>query len=505
MQKIELNQHDVKTYQLFFYIIVAIGFILIVTSYPMMKMRFDIWDHVDRIRIGILDADQLANLPKKAWYLIWAAVFKATGITDIYTIATVVHRTQFIICVILIYSASKQIYTVLLSLQPKIKIENNWLSSLALSSVLVWVTIIGTHSFFQQAWIMWYSVTYQITLPMLFLSLGLLVNLLGIQQPRKIVILKISISTLLLIGVYILHAGELAYLIFYIPILVICFGTRYKYSINFLLKLTILTSMLIYLGVIFYTDQVPALLSHLKNRDFSKIYSEIISKGTWNAVHGGNRYAANWKELYKLSIYFFLPLTVLFSLKVSKINNRVFCFMILSLVFCFIPTYIYSAGLVSLISYDGIVNRYYFASYIFLLIPLAIYFLADTFIKNTNPIYIVATTLLIMLSTYMYSKYIEKHGIYYENVQSISNRILAKKIDIGLSEEEINDIGRQLVSAEQRFKPDEFMYCGAFESLYVAYYIFGKRNLIFTRLGNHTLEACEAQAKKDNKRVVYIN
>lgn len=505
MHKFKLNQHDISSYQIFFYVTVAISFLLIATSYPMMKMRFDIWDHVDRIKIGILDARQLENLPKKAWYLIWVAVFKTTGITDIYTIATLVHRTQFVLCVVLIYSASKQIYTALLSLQPKIKIENNWLSSLALSSVFIWITIIGTHSFFQQAWIMWYSVTYQITLPMLFLSLGLLVNVMGIQQPQKIIIFKIGLSAILLIGVYILHAGELAYMIFYIPILAICFGTQYKYSISFLLKSTILISIIIYFGIVFYTDQVPALLSHLKNGDFSKISSEIISKGTWNALHGGNRYAANWNELYKLSIYFFLPLTVLFSLKMSKINNRVLCFIILSLAFCFIPTYIYSAGLVSLISYDGIVNRYYFASHIFLIIPLAIYFLISILIKNNNPIFIVVATLLIMLSIFLYSNFIGKHGIYYENVRSISNGILAKKIDIGLSEEEINDIGRQLVSAEQRFNPDEFMYCGAFESLYVAYYIFGKRNLVFTRLGNHTLEACEAQAKKDNKLVVYIN
>ena len=505
MQKIKLSQYDENAYQVFFYIIIAISILLIATSYPMMKMRFDIWDHVDRIKIGILDANQLVNLPKKAWYLTWVAVFKAAGVTDIYTIATVVHRTQFILCVILIYSASKQIYTPLLSLQPKIKIENNWLSSLALSSVFIWVTIIGTHSFFQQAWIMWYSVTYQITLPMLFLSLSLLVNVMGIQQPRKIIIFKIGLSALLMIGVYMFHAGELAYMIFYIPILTICFGTQYKYSISFLLKSTILISIIIYLSIVFYTDQVPALLSHLKNRDFAKIYSEIISKGAWNAVHGGNRYAANWNELYKLSVYLFLPLSVLLSLKVTKINNRVFCFIILSMVFCFIPTYKYSAGLASLISYDGIVNRYYFASYIFLLIPLAIYLLIGTFFKNLNPIFIILVTLSIMFSTFIYSNSNEKRGIYYENIYSISNGISAKKIDIGLSEEEIIDIGRQLVAAEQRFKPAEFIYCGAFESLYVAYYIFGKRNLIFTRLGNHTLEACEAQAKKDNKFVVYIN
>ncbi len=505
MQKIKLTQYNENAYQVFFYIIVAIVFLLIATSYPMMKMRFDIWDHVDRIKIGVLDANQLVNLPKKAWYLTWVAIFKVAGVTDIYTIATVVHRTQFILCVILIYSASKQIYAALLPLQPKTKIENNWLSSLALSSVFIWVTIIGTHSFFQQAWIMWYSVTYQITLPMLFLSLGLLVNVMGIQQSRKIIILKIGLSAILMIGVYIFHAGELAYMTFYIPILAICFATQYKYSSSFLLKSTILILIIIYLSIVFYTDQVPALLSYLRGGDLAKIYAEIITKGTWNAIHGGNRYAANWNELYKLSVYLFLPLSVLLSLKVPKINNRVFCFIILSLVFCFIPTYKYSAGLVSLISYDGIVNRYYFASYIFLLIPMVIYLLFCTWIKNNNPIYLIVVTLLIVLSTFMYSNFVGKHGIYYENVHSIINGILAKKIDIGLPEEEIRDIERQLISAEQRFKSDEFIYCGAFESLYVAYYVFGKRNLVFTRLGNHTLEACEAQAKKDNKFVVYIN
>lgn len=505
MHKFKLNRHEINSFQIFFCVILVISFALIATSYPMMKMRFDIWDHVDRIKIGILDVRQLENLPKKAWYLTWAAVFQATGISDIYTIATIVHRTQFILCVVLIYIASKQIYAALLPLQPKVKIENNWLSSLALSSVFVWVTIIGTHSFFQQAWIMWYSVTYQITLPMLFLSLGLLVNVLGIQQPQKIIILKTSLAAILLIGVYIFHAGELAYVIFYIPILAVCFANQYKYSISFLLASTFLISIVMYFGIVFYTDQIPALLSHLKTRDYTKILSEINSKGNWNAIHGGNRYAANWNELYKLSIYLFLPLSVLLSLKMSKVNYRVYCFLILSLIFCFIPTFKYSAGLVSLISYDGIVNRYYFASYIFLFIPLTVYFLTSICIKKINPIVVVLVTFIIMFSTFMYSYFIKKNGIYYENVHSISSGVLTKKIDIGLSEDEVVDIQKQLISAEQRFKSAEFIYCGAFESLYVAYYVFGKRNLVFSRLGNHTLEDCQAQAKKDSKFVVNIN
>ena len=505
------------TYSLVFGLLIALGLAFVFLSFPMMRMRFDIWDHVEFIRVAVQDPHAL-DYGRKNWYLAWAYIFRLMGANDIFTFATTIHRTQFILSCILIYTAAKQIYSALLPLKPSVRDENNWLSSLALSSVLVWLTIIGTFSFFQQAWIMWYSVNYQITLPMLFLSLGLMVNVLAIEQTPRQAILKSCMALALLLSVYLFHAGELAYLVFYIPILVLCFGSKYSYKPKYVLLLTSIITALLYIAISFYSDHVPALLTHLKKREFTKILLEINAKGTWNAVHGGNRYAANWNELYSLSVYLFAliglaGLSTKFKLVTSNrignfnlnVNKRVLSFLLLSLVFCFIPTFKYSSGLASLISYDGIVNRYYFASFVFLAIPLAVY-MGIAHIKSIGqPMVLIALVVLLMAATFFYSKIKNKEGVYYQNLMSIVGSIKGDKINIDVTEGEIEDIRLQLIAAEKKYKINEFIYCGAFESLYVAYYVFGKRNLVFNRLWNHTLEDCMANAKINNKHVVYIN
>ena len=513
-QQSKLYQSEVR-YSFVFWSLVIIGIAFIVSSYPMMKLRFDIWDHVDRIKVLVLDP--LGPIPsRRNWYATWAYVFRLLGINDIFLFATIIHRVQFILSCYLIYSAAKQIYSALLPLKASVRDENNWLSSLALSSVFVWLTIIGTFSFFQQAWIMWYSVNYQITLPMLFLSLGLLVNVLAIAQTPRQVIFKSCLALALLLGVYLLHAGELAYLVFYIPILTVCFGSKYSYKPKYVLLLTAIMIALLYMAISFYSDHVPALITHLKKGEFTKILTEINAKGTWNAVHGGNRYAANWNELYRLSVYLFALIGVAGLLTKFKlitgnlrgnfnVNNRVLCFLLLSLVFCFIPTFKYTSGLASLISYDGIVNRYYFASFVFLAIPLVVYMGLKQMKNYGHPMFLIALIALLMTATFFYSKIKNKEGVYYQNVMSIVKSIKDNKINIDVTDGEIEDIGLQLMNAEKKYQVNQFIYCGAFESLYIAAYIFDRRNLVFSRLGNHTLEACEAQAKKENKRVVYIN
>ena len=502
-------------YSLVFGVLIAAGLVFIFSSFPMMRMRFDIWDHVEFIRVAVQDPHALA-MGRKNWYLTWAYVFRLMGVNDIFSFATIIHRVQFILSCAFIYTAAKQIYAALLPLNASVRDENNWLSSLALSSVLVWLTIIGTFSFFQQAWIMWYSVNYQITLPMLFLSLGLMVNVLAVEQIPRQIVLKSCIALALLLGVYLFHAGELAYLVFYIPILMLCFGSKYRYKLKYVLILISVVIVVVYIAISFYSDHVPALVTHLKKREFTKILTEITTKGIWNAVHGGNRYAANWNELYSLSVYLFALIGVAglvtkFKLVTSNlignfnVNNRVLCFLLLSLVFCFIPTFKYTSGLASLISYDGIVNRYYFASFVFLAIPLAVY-MGVAHIKNIGqPMVLIALVTLLMAVTFFYSKIKNKEGVYYQNVISIAGSIKGNKINIDVTEGEIEDIRLQLIAAEKKYKINEFIYCGAFESLYVTYYVFGKRNLVFNRLWNHTLEDCMANAKINNKHVVYIN
>lgn len=491
---------------------------MILNSFPMMKLGFDIWDHIRYLRLAIEDPALIDTLPKKQWYLVWAYIFRSFDVTDIYTNATVIHRTQFILCCVMVYIAAKQIFSALLPLKSTIAEENNWLSSMALSSVLVWLTMIGTFSFFQQAWIMWYSVNYQITLPMLFLAVSLCVNLLAIQQSREQLTLKISVVILLLIGIYAFHAAELAYLLLYFPILILCFGTQYKYKFKYVCVAVFLGVIIVAIAVKFYTEQVPALVTYIMHGQYSKILSDINAKGTYNAVHGGNRYAANWNELYRLSVYALgilgvaelvgrLRLSVQLAdwFKHDQINMRVFSFLILSLMFCFIPTFKYSSGLASLITYDAIVNRFYYASFVFLAIPLTGYFLCINIRYLRHPISIVGISFSIMFCTFIYSVKINNTSVYADNVKSIARSILDKKINIGMSDEKIEDIHTQLREAEKKYNVDEFIYCGTYDNLHVVYYVFNKKNVIFVRHGHKTFDGCEEYAKSIGKRAVFVN
>jgi hypothetical protein len=507
MQTVVQNRSiKLNSYKLLFGVILFFGITFIALSFPMMKLRFDIWQHIDQINSYVIDAN--ANVTSRAvWLKMWAYVFRFLNINDIFTYAVVIHRVQFVLCCSAIYFAAKQLFAALLVFDDsESEIEKKqWLSSLALSSVAVWLTIIGTFSFFQQAWIMWYSVNYQITLPMLFLVLGLCVNALAVAQSTKLVVSKSLGAFVLVLVIYLFHAGELAYLVFYILIGIVCFGSKFKYNWRYVLLGVVFLSMVLYFLIRMYTDHVPALITLLKNNEYSKILTDIQTKGKWNAVDGGNRFSANWNELYRFSVFAFIPVAVLAWYKPLLVNKRVLYFVGLSLIFCFIPTFQYSAGLASLISYDGIVNRYYFASLIFLALPFCAYFVVINFKAIKHPISLLCLVFFTMLAVLMYSKKINNEGVYFKNVQSISRSIKTKKIEIGVSDAFIASTGFQVSAAESKYINTRFMYCGSFESLYIARYIYGKKNMLFDRLGDFSVTECENHAKNHDYKIAYLN
>lgn len=493
-----------NSYRLFFLALVFFGLTFIALSFPMMKLRFDIWQHIDQIKSYVIDAN--ANVTSRAiWLKMWAHVFRFLNIDDIFTYAIVIHRIQFALNCIAIYFAAKQIFAALLVFDEHEIEKKQWLSSLALSSVVVWLTIIGTFSFFQQAWIMWYSVNYQITLPMLFLALGLSVNALTVAQSTQLVVSKALGAFVLVLGIYLFHAGELAYLLFYILIGILCFGSKFKFNWKYVLLVAVFLGMVLYVMIRMYSDHVPALITLMKNGEYSKILTDIQAKGKWNAVDGGNRFSANWNELYRLSVFAFILVVVFAWFKPLQVNQRVLCFVGLSLIFCFIPTFQYSAGLVSLISYDGIVNRYYYASLIFLILPLFAYFIVINFKAIRHPIGLLGVVFFVMLSVLIYSKKINNEGVYFKNVQSIKNSIKTKKIDIGVPDDFISLIGFKIKAAEAKFQDVGYIYCGSFESLYIARYVYRKENMLFDRLGSYSIADCENHAKDFGKKIAYLN
>lgn len=473
------------SYRFIFWSIVLFGLFFILTSYPMMKVRFDIWQHIGNIDRLIFDSE--AKITRSNWHAVWAFIIRSIGSSDVFTHAIIVHRSQFILNAIIIYQASKLIFAALFLQDHFENLRNRkeWISSLGISSVLIWFTIIGTASTFQQAWIMWYSVNYQITLSFLFLSLALIVNV--ITNPRSntfdlLNALKISISFILFLLVYLFHAGELAYLIIYLPALALCFvNAKNFYKMVFLFVALIVIA---YFAEKFYVDIRPELVEILLNGDLISLYNKINVYGDYNIL-GGNRLNSNWNELYSLSIFMIVPITVLVWNANNYIDKRVVFFIILSLIFCFIPNFKFTAGLASLISYAEIVNRYYFASCIFLILPLLIYLILIKFKKIRSPAMLIFTTIFCMYLIFMYSKYINNKGIYFENVQSILKSRKDSNMSIGVNDLEIQSIGVQIQAAQKKYGSEKFTYCSTYDKGHILKYVYRLPNVAFDRFPDY--------------------
>lgn len=492
-------------YSLAFWSVVLVGLVFIASSYPMMKLRFDIWQHVGNIDILVFNPD--AKVVRSNWHSTWAFVLRALGAKDVFEYAVIIHRVQFVLNCVIIYVASRLLFSALL---PTADIMNSrsdvsrkhWLSSLAVSSVLVWLTIIGTYSFFQQAWIMWYSVNYQITLPFLFLALALFVSGVATPQSKKIFVLKLCGSLALLTLIYFYHAGELAYLVFYLPVLLICFTTKRNYKKTFILM--ILTLIVVLVGVKFYSDIVPGLIKLLKEGNWRQIKERINIDGLYN-IQGGNRYLSNWNELYALSVFMVVPIAFLVWTKRIHFNQRVFLFIALSMVFCFIPTFKYSAGIASLISYDGIVNRYYFASFVFMMLPMVTYSLVWNIKLLRHPTILAAIVMVLMGLVFSYSRSINHGGVYYQNVKSIRDSLYQDRVGLDMPAREIESIGRQISEAEKKYGAEQIIFCANYDKSHVVRYIYRKENILFHR--GHlliTLDQCRDFAKSKNKLAVVI-
>jgi hypothetical protein len=493
----------VNRYDMFFWFLIAVCTTVIALSYPMMKLKYDIWDHVDIIRNMVLDSSA-PSPAKRYWYASWAFVFRLFNITDLFTIAIVIHRVQFIANCMIIYTSAKQIFEPLLSLSRFDKYQNQWLSGLALSSTLIWLTTIGTFSFIQQAWIMWYSVNYQITLSFLLLSISLCVNVLTINQSKYIVIFKIISIISLLIMVLTFHAGELAYFIFYLPIIIVCFTRKINIKIKDLVAYCIAFFLVLYFGIKFYVGRVPLLITLFKDGELTKIATVINDKGVWNVVEGGNRYAGNWNEMYTLNVVILLLIGLLVVLNKISVHKRVLAFLVFSLVFCFAPSYVFSSGFLSIVSYEEIVNRYYFASFLFLALPLCIYLIICKFKYFNHVIYLTSITTILIAIIYFHSKFYNNQGVFYHNVKSITTSMKAKKLDIEVSQSEIADVEKQIQIAEATFKTNDFIYCGSYKKIHIVTYLFNRKNVHFDRVKIIGLSECEKNAKDSNKRVVYI-
>ena len=474
-----------RIYKFAFWTTVGLLIVFIMNSYPMMKTRFDIWYHLGYIDDYVYDPNILHG--RSNWYKTWAHILRLLETRDISTYAVIIHRTQFLISCFSIYLSAKFLLPALLHKTEQNKhtsAENKlWVSSFALSSMMVWLTVIGTVSTFQQAWIMWYSVNYQITLPFLFLAISLLISAVALQQSHRLVFVKIAFSLVLLTLVLLWHAGELVYLFVYLLAALLIYASKQnikKISIGLLL-------LLIASGIAsqFYNDRIPEIFTLIKSGQGGKIAGLIHE--------------------YGICVISAIPVLFFNFYDRKVLNTKAVYIVLASLIYCFVPTFKISSGIASLFYGAPIVNRFYFASMLFVLPSLLAYLILNKSNKFNKPIYLLMLVAGLMVITAAYSRYINDSGTYFQNIHSIRNSLKPEKVGIDVPASDIARLKLQIEDAKMKYNEGDIMFCADHDKSHIIQYVFRQKNILFDRFVPHEVSDCAINPRAVGKRIVYID
>ena len=411
MFKHKITWEYILFYLLFFGTVIAIFF-----SHPFMKYPFDMYIHFQKID-GFYNKPQIIpSSGRYYWYYVWAKFFSLFQIdnTQIFLRANIIHYIQTVITYFSIYVGSKLIIrNVFYGIKPI------FVNYLAYWATIIWFTIFATASVGQHLiWIEWYSINYQITLPLTILMLGLLFYLLFEEHSQRERIRVLFLFLICMVIVLTIHNAEFVYFLLYLFLLsfifldnIIRFAKKH-YTVT-LGTLSILGVLLYNIQVVvhFVADRTPPILNYL---DFDKIdifLTKLKSDGAFIVAKLSRSWAC-YNELFTVSLTL-ITITFIFIIyqkyirrtQSCKVNIRLFFFIVLASLFIFIPMNKYSAGLASMITYKFVVHRFYFGSLIFLAMPISLYCFVSMFQLKNKIVWINLAIVLTLLGTFYYSKY----------------------------------------------------------------------------------------------------
>lgn len=430
---------------------------------------------------------------KLLWHFFWAKTFYFLNIPNeaILFRATIIHLTQTYIAFFALYFFSHVIIRNLF-----IKIDKLTLQYLSLWSVLIWFTIFATYSMSHHlVWNMWYSVNYQITLPLFWYITALTLVLIAEETSiRKKIFFILQI---LIISRFILQAHSMEFLYYFIYLFI--------FSIIFLDKIIYFTKKYIYLVIpmliiitYFITNiqsEVSPILKYLHYEKLPLLYESIVTQGqilTGNNIHShaSNRAFVSINELMYLIgfISFIMSLLIVLDKKYKNqlINTKMFIFLILTSMLVLIPLFEFSSGLFAIVTRTNIVNRLYYISSLFIVIPVFVYYILYLHHKGkTKLITINITIVFILASVYFYSKYDISHTQnYYKNIQSIKNSFSREKVGFNLSDEHIHIIGEKLKYYETHNKIQKPIYYYARDDISFVIKFIYRKEVLWNRKGN---------------------
>lgn len=445
-----IRKETFKKEILFYMLFVGTLSIIFFTS-PFLKYPFDMYVHLLMIDDYFTNPYKIIDQNPPYWHHFWARLFHLFGIdnSQIFLRAQIIHITQSIISFISVFYFSK----ILIGLLYK-KIDNTEINYLAYWSTFIWFTIFATFSEgYHQIWIAWYSLSYQITLPLTLVVMALTLTLLKKKLSRYGLFIHLILISFFSFIILAIHSMEYIYFLLYLFILTILHLSK---VISFYKKHTLLfITTLIGMGFFFIkiheilqlvSYREPPFLQYMSFEKLPLLWEKIIQDGNL-VVNQLSRSYASFNELYYVSIFLISLLLMVTHIrryylhKETYLNNTMLWFIFITTLFVFIPITSYTAGLFAIITHVNLINRFYYSSLLFVVIPISVYYILLLFQKK-NLITINIFIPLVLLFVFIYSRYDIAHSQnYYKNIQSLKDMFNKEKVGFQLSKEQISTIG----------------------------------------------------------------
>ncbi len=428
-------------------LILLFALLFVFATHPFLRIPYDPWEHLIKIRSIFDTGSCFLYWPESkssfcSWHWTWATLFSFINISDTLLWASIIHYAQFIFALTCLGYFS---YTVIRLCDKKAQAGHVFLASCF--ATLFWLVGNGTYSVdYQQAWIMWYSVTYQgATIPLFWLITGFTLNLFfnndlrPAQKPTYCVLIVFGFLTIAFF-----HPSEAVYyLIFLILSLFLSphFSLVKKFIFGILILIlvpSVLYSIASYLHLPFFhgvtlSDGLLSLVEHISDT------GEKIVGG------GENRLQSTLSELAMVSLFAAAGYWLISLLVFRKSPAGIVSVISVALVIFFlIPTNKWFAGLTGVLLHQNIVWRFFYASPWFLFLPLIFFKIARQLEYAKVSMFIGLTTTLLM--TYLGSQFYFNKTLY-NNVRSLNNSFIKERVGVQYSAETFEYL-KQIIAKE---------------------------------------------------------
>lgn len=350
---------------------------LIFFSTPFLKIPYDMWEHLIRIASFHDEGKSFIFWPEDRvyamyhWHLAWGYFFRLLPVNDVFAWAKIIHVSQSILSYFCVLYFCSVFFRLALP-----HASNTERQLYVLWSVFLWFIGNGTFSMaYQQAWILWYSVSYQaMTLPLYWYITALSMRMLyDGAAGRRWKIAALSQIVVLFPLIMVLHPSEGVY--FFLAVLILSAFRRHYIVETLTGRWWIVAGALFLLaagGVVLIATKIvllPKFVSSL--RAPAEIFSYFLS--SMKECGSLNKFPSAFSEIAMISLAAGLLCLLMRRHRQGIPAEPVFQSQwVSSIVFFVIPIVPFTFGIAGVFTHPLVVSRFVFASAWFVLLPVCI-------------------------------------------------------------------------------------------------------------------------------------